>query len=141
MSPNTPSATENLKLAQQRAMAKRPVVGGFPVLAEVLRQAGVRRNIWHLPSAQSLYLTDLGPVISQGTPLLTGFSEVPPFNRDKLIEALRADQSGRSTFGEFLQAAWDAGVVRYEVDFDARVVTYLGVCGTTYEESYSSVDV
>jgi uncharacterized protein YbcV (DUF1398 family) len=41
----TPSkAIENLQAAQKRAMAIRPKVGGFPVLAEVLRQAGVRRN-------------------------------------------------------------------------------------------------
>jgi uncharacterized protein YbcV (DUF1398 family) len=34
-------AIENLNSAMQRAMAGRPKVGGFPYLAEVLRQAGV----------------------------------------------------------------------------------------------------
>lgn len=45
----------NLKAAQERAMAIRPRVGGFAYLAEVLRQAGVIRNIWFLPACESLY--------------------------------------------------------------------------------------
>ena len=63
-------------------------------MAETLRQAGVRRNVWHLPAAQSLYLTDLGPVVSQGAQLVTGFADVPVFDRAAVIRALRADQAG-----------------------------------------------
>ena len=37
--------------AQKFAMSNRPKVGGFPYLAEVLRQAGVKRNNV-VPSAQ-----------------------------------------------------------------------------------------
>ena len=51
-------ATENLQAAQQRAMAVRPKVGGFPYLAETLRRAGVTRNLWFLPACQSLYLSN-----------------------------------------------------------------------------------
>src|ERR1700683_122721 len=47
-------AIDNLQAAQQRAMAIRPKVGGFPYLAEALRQAGVTRNLWYLPACQSL---------------------------------------------------------------------------------------
>src|SRR5277367_1068230 len=99
-------AIENLQSAMKRAMAIRPKVGGFPVLAEVLRQAGVQRNIWNLPSAESLYLTDQGPVVNLGTPLITGFSDIPAFDREALIHALRIDQAGKSTFPEFLMATW-----------------------------------
>ena len=53
-------AIENLEAAQRKAMAIKPKVGGFPYLAETLRQAGVTRNIWSLPSAQSLFITNLG---------------------------------------------------------------------------------
>ena len=98
-------ATENLQAAQQRAMAVRPKVGGFPYLAETLRRAGVTRNLWFLPACQSLYLTQDGPVVNQGTPLLSGTADVPPFNREALIEALRTDQAGKSTFLEFLAAS------------------------------------
>ena len=134
-------AIENLQSAQQRAMAGRPKVGGFPYLAETLRRAGVTRNIWSLPSCQSLYLTDKGPVVVQGSPLITGMADVPPFNRDALITALRTDQAGNSTFPEFLIATWRAGVVKYDVDFAARTCTYYGAGEEEYVESYPAVEV
>jgi len=40
------------------AMTIRPKVGGFPVLAEVLKRAGVKRNYWTLPSCQSIFVMD-----------------------------------------------------------------------------------
>lgn len=129
-------AIENLKSAQQRVMAGRPKVGGFPYLAETLRNAGVTRNLWSLPACQSLYLTEKGPVVMQGTPLITGMADVPPFDRDALIGALRTDQAGESTFPEFLMAAWKAGVVSYDVNLIARNVTYYGSGGESYVESY-----
>lgn len=132
-------AIENLRAAMDRAMAIRPKVGGFPVLAETLRQAGVRRNVWNLPAAQSLYITDLGPVVSQGAPLVTGFVDVPVFDRAAVIHALRVDQAGESTFPEFLNSIWNAGVVQYDVDFDARNVTYYGCNGESYVEAYPEV--
>ena len=129
-------AIENLRSAQQRAMAGRPKVGGFPYLAETLRSAGVTRNLWSLPSCQSLYSTEQGPVVMQGTPLITGIADVSRFDRDALITALRTDQAGQSTFPEFLMAAWKAGVVSYDVDFTVRTVTYYGSGGESYVESY-----
>src|SRR5580692_10419445 len=129
-------AIENLQAAQQRAMAGRPEVGGFPYLAETLRRAGVTRNVWVLPACESLYLTALGPVVTQGTPLVSGAVDVPPFDEPELLRALRTDQAGESTFPEFLMAAWRAGVVRYEVDFIGRSVCYFGCRRETYVEDY-----
>lgn len=134
-------AIESLQQAQQRAMAIRPKVGGFPYLAETLRRAGVTRNVWSLPACQSLFLTENGPVIIQGTPLLSGAADVPAFNQEALIAALRTDQAGESTFPEFLAASWRAGVVRYDVDFSARTVAYYGCRGEEYIESYPAVDI
>src|SRR5271156_5444388 len=127
-------AIDNLQAAQQRAMAGRPKVGGFPYLAETLRLAGVRRNLWFLPACESLFLTEQGPVVTQGTPLVSGTVDVPPFDRDALIAALRTDQAGKSTFPEFLSATWRAGVVRYDVDFTARRIVYYGAHGEEYVE-------
>jgi uncharacterized protein YbcV (DUF1398 family) len=134
-------AIEKLQSAQQRALAGRPKVGGFPYLAETLRRAGVTRNLWFLPACQSLYLTKDGPVVTQGTPLISGTVDVPRFDRDALIAALRNDQAGNSTFPEFLAASWRAGVVRYDVDFTARTVTYYGCNGEEYMEEYPAIDV
>ena len=134
-------AIDNLQAAQQLAMALRPKVGGFPYLAETLRQAGVTRNLWFLPAAQSLYLTKEGPVLTLGTPLISGTADVPPFNREALIAALRTDQAGNSTFPEFLASCWRAGIVRYDVDFTARTVAYYGCHGEEYMEEYPAVKV
>ena len=134
-------AIENLTQAMKTAEAMRPRVGGFPYLAEVLRKAGVTRNIWSLPSAQSLFLTEQGPVVMQGSPLVTGAVDVPPFNEEAIIRALRVDQAGESTFPEFLEASWQAGVVRYDVDLEARTVAYLGCHGEEYIEAYPAVTV
>ena len=134
-------AIDNLETALQRAMAIRPKTGGFPYLAETLRSAGVIKNCWFLPSCQSLYLTTDGPVVKQGTPLVSGTTDVPIFNRDALIQALRTDQAGDSTFPEFLAASWHSGVVRYDVDFAARTVAYYGCNGEEYVESYPAVQI
>jgi len=134
-------AIDNLADAQKRAMAGRPKVGGFPYLAETLRRAGVTRNLWFLPACQSLFLTSEGPIVIQGTPLVSGMVDVPPFNREALIVALRTDQAAESTFPEFLAASWRAGVVRYDVDFAVRTVGYYGCNGEEYIEAYPAVEV
>src|SRR5215471_9979706 len=135
------NAIENLTKTMKQAAAIRPKVGGFPYLAESLRRAGVYRNIWSLPGCQSLFLTDRGPVVMQNAPLISGIVDVPSFDREALSTALRIDQAGESTFPEFLAASWRAGVVRYDVDFAARTVTYLGCNGEEYIEAYPAVEI
>jgi uncharacterized protein YbcV (DUF1398 family) len=132
-------ATDNLQAALDRAMAGRPRVGGFPYLAECLRRAGVTRNLWSLRACQSVYLTGDGPVITQGTPLASGTMDVPAFDREALIKALRVDQAGEFTFPQFPEAAWRAGVVRYAVDFSQREVAYCGCNDEEYIEAYPAV--
>ena len=134
-------AIDNLMEALRRAETIRPRVGGFPYLAEVMRQAGVTRNAWSLPGCQSVFLTQEGPVVMQGNPLVDGAADVPLFDEGALIRALRADQAGESTFPEFLDASWRAGVVGYDVDLEARTVTYQGCNGEEYIEAYPSVSV
>jgi hypothetical protein len=89
-------AIEVLQAAQQRAMAGRPKVGGFPYLAETLRQAGVTKNTWTLPACQGLFLTREGPVVMQGTPLVTGAAAVPAFDREALTSTSRLAPSPTS---------------------------------------------
>ena len=55
--------------------------------------------------------------MTQGAVLVSGVADVPAFNREGLIKALRVDQAEEGTFPEFLAASWRAGVVRYDVDF------------------------
>lgn len=134
-------AIENLIKAQQFAMSIRPKIGGFPYFAEVLKRAGVTRNIWNLPSCQSIYLTQHGSVVSQGTPLVNTIADIPLFDCEALIKALKIDQAGQSFFPEFLKASWEAGVVNYIVDFEGRIVTYYGIFGESYSENYPPVEI
>lgn len=133
--------TATVQNAQRRAAEIRPKVGGFPVLAEVLRQAGIHRNEWTLPAAQTLYLTDAGAVVEPARPLTSAMTEVPAFDRDAVIDAVRADQAGHTTFPQFLTALWAAGVTHYVVDLDHRTVTYRGIDNATYIESYPAVEI
>lgn len=130
---------DQLNAALARGMNARPKVGGFPYLAEALRQAGFTSNEYTLPACQSEYLSARGAVVALGTPLTTHTSEVPSFDRAALILALREDQAGQTTFPQFLEAAWRAGVVRYRVDFGARNVSYRGALGEEYVETYAAV--
>ncbi|MBS0629354.1 MAG: DUF1398 family protein [Verrucomicrobia bacterium] len=134
-------AVENLINAQQFAISVCPKVGGFPYLAEALKKAGITKNIWSLPSCQSIYLTQFGSVVSQGTPLVNGTTDIPPFDREALIKAIKVDQAGQSSFPEFLKSTWEAGVVSYIVDFEKRVVTYYGVLGESYSEKYPPIEL
>ncbi len=134
-------AIENLTEAQKLAMSLRPKVGGFPVLAETLRRAGVTRNLWSLPACQSIYLTKLGTVVQQGEPLISKTADVPKFNEQALIEALRTDQAGNSSFPQFLRSTWEAGVIGYDVDFEKRTCTYFGALGETYVEEYPAAEL
>jgi uncharacterized protein YbcV (DUF1398 family) len=133
------AALLNLQAAQRDTTDNRPELQGFPYLAVTLRRAGVRTNSWWLPSMQSLYLTDLGPVLVQGEPLIDGMSDIAAFDRDALIDALRADQAGETTFPEFAAAAWCAGVLHYVVDLDSRTCSYFGLHTASYVERYPAV--
>ncbi len=132
---------DRLVQAQQLAMSIRPKIGGFPVLAEVLSQAGVLFNSWTLPACQSLYVMNDGSVVQQLPPIITKPEEVPPFDRNALVKAIRDDQEGLTDFPEFLNRVWRAGIIGYDVDFTAREVTYFGIDGESYSEEYPAVEI
>lgn len=133
------NAVELVQEAMQKAEEIRPKVGGYPYLAECLRQAGVLKNVWTLPSAQSSFWTVKGTIAVTDVPLVTGAYEVPVFDEVALLAALKVDQAGESTLGEFLKAAWDAGVTYYVVDFVKRTISYHGAMGEEYTTTYPAV--
>ena len=130
---------EKLGRAQRYAMSVRPAVYGFPHLAEALRLAGVRMNYFDVASGGALYLMDGGNVYQPGTPLHGEPVAVPDFDQEALVSAIEADKAGETTFFEFLNRSWAAGVVRYEVDTTQRTCTYFGASGGLYVEHYPAV--
>jgi uncharacterized protein YbcV (DUF1398 family) len=135
------SIIEKISAATARGMAARPEVGGFPYLAEAMRQAGITKNYFDVPSASMVFVTDEGDVLRPGALLHTEAVVVPPFDEAGLIAAIRADQRGESTFPEFVEACFAVGVIRYEVDTIARACTYLGAHGERYVEEYPAVEL
>jgi len=121
------------------AAAVRPRVSGFPYLAEALRGAGVRRYYFDVPSSTVIYATAAGDVLQPGAFLRTEKTILPPFDQAALVDAIRADQRGESSFPEFVEATLQAGAIRYEVDTDARTCSYLGAHGERYVEYYPAV--
>ena len=120
----------------------RPQIGGFPYLAEALRRAGIARLEFVVPSMTTVYVTERGAVLEQGEPLAPGATLVAGFDENALVAAVRADQEGRSTFPEFVAAAWRAGVMSWTVDLAARTCTYRSASGRdTYAESYPAVEI
>lgn len=132
---------ERIVEAYKWAVANRPKNNGYPYLAETLRQVGVIRYVYNLPSCQCIYFTEEGNVANRGEVLGSGMSDVPVFDREAFIDVLRTSQRGESTFPEFLKGSWETGVISYEADLMARKVSYYGAGGEVYVEDYPAVEV
>lgn len=121
-------------------MRLRPPVGGFPYLAESLRQAGIHTVHCDVAPMSTIYRTANGAVIDQQEPLVRGLDPVAVFDVDAVVGAIRRDQRGESTYAEFMADIWTAGVVSYDIDLLARTCTYCGVDATdVYVEDYPPV--
>lgn len=130
---------QQLQQAMEKSQKIRPAIGGFPYLADCLRQAGFLKNTWYLPSGDSFYFTSDDALVIPGTSLIEAPSPCPIFHETALIKALKLDQAGQTTFPDFLKNIWSAGVVMYTVDFIHRSVTYYGADNTHYQEDYPSI--
>lgn len=130
---------QSIREALEYAAANRPKVGGFPYLAEALRRAGVTGYFFDVASASTVYTTSAGAVLQVGAPIREGMVELPPFDKEALVRALRADQAGETSFPEFIENAFDAGVYRFAIDTGARTCTYFAPDNQHYVESYPAV--
>jgi Phage envelope protein len=131
----------HLKQAMEKSEKVRPKIGGFPYLAECLRQEGFTKNTWYLPSGDSFYFSQDDSLVISGTSLIEDMHKCPAFDESLLIKALRMDQAGQTTFPEFLMNIWEAGVVQYDVNFINRYVSYYGSNGEEYREDYLEVHI
>ena len=60
----------NFKNAMAKSEKVRPKIGGFPYLAECLREEGFTKNTWYLPSGDSFYFTSEDSLVIPGKPLI-----------------------------------------------------------------------
>jgi len=131
----------NLQNAMSKSEKVRPKIGGFPYLAECLREEGFIKNTWYLPSGDSFYFSKEDSLVIPGKSLIEDIAVYPSYSEEKLIRALRSDQAGKSTFPEFLMNTWKSGVVKYEVNFIDRYVVYYGANGEESKEIYPAVKI
>ena len=129
----------SVRSALARAGAVRPKVNGFPYFAEALREAAITAIETSIAAGGSVYHLTGGSVAQPFEPIAETAVAVPNWDETALIAAIRADQAGRSTFPEFLRAAWNAGVIGYRVDLTERTCTYAGTATRTYVETYPAV--
>jgi Protein of unknown function (DUF1398) len=134
-------AIENLETAFQRAMAIRLKVGGSRTWPRPCDWQALRAISGSFARMSELVFDGIWAGRDDWYSLASGAVDVPVFNREALIAALRTDHAGNSTFPEFLAASRRAGVVRYDVDFAARTVAYYGVNGEEHIEAYPAVEV
>jgi uncharacterized protein YbcV (DUF1398 family) len=127
--------------ARTRGMRARPTIGGFPYLAESLRDAGISAVHCDVASMSTIYRSARGAVVDQQEPLTRGLDTVASFDRDAVVTAIRRDQNGESTYAEFMVGIWKAGVVSYDIDLHARTCAYQGVDPLVdlYVEEYALV--
>jgi uncharacterized protein YbcV (DUF1398 family) len=130
---------ETVQQAQRRGAAVRRRVNGFPYFAEALRGAGIKSIETSIATGGSVYHLADGAVAMNSEPIAAPVSAVPAWEEPALIGALRTDQAGESTFAEFLEASWKAGVIRFRVDLANRTCTYFGIAGNHYVETYPAV--
>lgn len=130
---------DTVTAATAYGMSVRPKVGGFPYLAEAMRQAGIVKNYFDVTSATMVFVTAEGAVIRPGALIRHEPTVISRYDERALIDAIRADQRGETTFPEFVEATFAAGVFRYEVDTAARTCTYFGAHGEQYVEEYPAV--
>ncbi|WP_347981624.1 DUF1398 family protein [Lactococcus petauri] len=131
----------NLQNAMSKSEKVRPKIGGFPYLAECLREEGFIKNTWYLPSGDSFYFSKEDSLVIPGKSLFKNITVYPSYSEEELIRALRTDQAGKTTFPEFLMNTWKSGVVKYEVNFIDRYVVYYGANGEEYKEVYPAVEI
>lgn len=131
----------NLQNAISKSEKVRPKIGGFPYLAECLREEGFIKNTWYLPSGDSFYFSKEDSLVIPGKALFEDITVYPSYSEEELIRALRTDQAGKTTFPEFLMNTWKSGVVKYDVNFIDRHVVYYGANGEEYKEIYPAVEI
>ena len=111
----------------------------YPVLASRLREAGFRRYEVDVRTHTAVYQGTGEPLTVKG-PEIAGAGAAVPFCQEGLREAILANQRKEIDYDSFLERIWRSGVTRYDVDLEARTITYRGDGGEAYEERIPEVD-
>lgn len=98
----------------------------YPVLAKTLREAGIRSYRVDVASHTAVYQGNGETFTINGRAVAGPGEEPPAFDPPGLVAALLANQRREIDYDGFLERIWQSGVTSYDVDLEARTVTYRG---------------
>lgn len=111
----------------------------YPVLAKTLRESGIRTYRVDVASHTAVYQGNGETFTINGRAVAGPGEEPPAFDPPGLVAALLANQRREIDYEEFLERIWRSGVSSYDVDLEARTVTYRGRGGEAHVERIPDV--
>lgn len=108
----------------------------FPETVQRLNAIGVERYHADLGRLQKTYYSSSDEVVDLPLPLSQPPAIEKEFSEKDVVEALRAIQSGKISYAEFLRRIMKGGTAAYDVFLSGRKVIYTGRKGEFYVENF-----
>lgn len=109
----------------------------FPEAVARLDKAGIESYVTHMLVPNKIYCAG-NEVYETPVNFTSELKVASQYNEEKLIQALRAVQSHKIDYQEFLKQIMNAGIVYYIVYIKGRKCVYFGRKGEQYTESFPS---
>lgn len=106
----------------------------YPVLAKTLRDSGVRTYHVDVAAHTAVYQGDGESFTIQGEDVAGAGEKPPAFDQPGILAALLANRRREIDYDGFLRRIWQSGVTSYDVDLEARTVSYNGQDGEVHVE-------
>jgi uncharacterized protein YbcV (DUF1398 family) len=111
----------------------------YPVLAKTLRESGIRTYHVDVATHTAVYQGDGETFTVKGEGVARAGENTPSFDQPGIVAALLASQLREIDYDGFLQRIWRSGVTSYDVDLEARRITYNGQNGEAHMERIPEV--
>lgn len=126
---NTPAIEECIRLSFADKIT-------FPEVVKKLAAIGIERYHADLGRLENTYYSLSGEIVQHALPLKDPPVIAEEFAQAGVVEALRAIQSRKIDYGEFLLRIMTAGAASYDVYFGGRKAIYSGRKGEFYVENF-----
>ena len=111
----------------------------YPVLAKTLRESGIRTYHVDVATHTAVYQGDEETFTIKGEDVARAGENAPAFDPSGIVAALLASQRREIDYDGFLQRIWRSGATSYDVDLEARRITYKGQNGEAHVERIPEV--
>ena len=108
----------------------------FPERIQNLSKMGIERYYVDLMKLEIIYYSQDGDFYVEPM-LIDNIPEIAiNFDKEKVIEAIRANQQGKIDYQTFLREVIEAGTVSYTVYLNGKQVIYVGRKGESHIENF-----